>query len=111
MGEALGTQAIMSGLRRSQSGIFTLDNAVYFEELVEMQDYPEWIEEKIIPVESVLPFDTLELTAKNKAKIFDGVSIDTDKEDGTYKYYREDGTFYGLATVKDKKAKLTTKLC
>ena len=111
MGEALGTQAVMSGLRRSQSGIFTLDNAVYFEELVEMQDYPEWIEERIIPVGNVLPFDTLVLTAKNKDKIFDGVSIDTDREDGTYKYYREDGTFYGLATVKDKKAKLTTKLC
>ena len=111
MGEALGTQALMNGLRRTQSGIFKAEDGVYFEELVEMQDYPEWIEDKIIPVENVLPFDTLVLTAKDKHKIFNGVSIDTDREDGTYKYYREDGTFYGLATVKEGKAKLTTKLC
>ncbi|MBQ8428458.1 MAG: tRNA pseudouridine(55) synthase TruB [Clostridia bacterium] len=111
MGEALGTQAIMSGLRRTKSGVFAVDDGVSFEELVEKQAHTEWIEDKIIPVESVLPFDTLVLTAKNKEKIFDGVSIETEAADGTYKYYREDGTFYGLATVKAGKAKLTTKLC
>ena len=82
-----------------------------FEEILEKETDLAWLESKIIPVADVLPFDRLVLTAKNKERIFDGVSIATDAKDGTYKYYREDGTFYGLAQVKDNKAKLTTKLC
>lgn len=111
MGEALGTGALMSGLRRTQSGLFKIEDAVSFDEILDNESNLSWLESKIIPVEEVLPYDTLVLTASNKEKIFDGVAITTDAEDGIYKYYRADGTFYGLATVKDKKARLTTKLC
>jgi len=111
MGEALGTQALMSALRRTQSGVFTIEKAVPFDEIVAHEGDIRWLEERIIPTDEVLPFEPLILTAKNKDKIFDGVSIATDAADGIYKYYRDDGAFYGLATVKDGKAKLTTKLC
>lgn len=111
MAEKLNTQAVMSALRRTQSGVFTLENALPFEKLLEDQVDPDWLESLVIPADEVLPFDRLTLTAKNKERIFDGVSVCTDAPDGTYKYYREDGSFYGLATVTDGKAKLTTKLC
>ena len=111
MGAALHTQALMSALRRTQSGVFTIEKSVSFEEICERENDLAWLESKVIPTEDVLPFKTLVLTAKNKDKIFDGVAIDTEEEDGVYKYYKADGAFYGLATVKDKKARLTTKLC
>ena len=58
----------------------------------------------------VLPFPVLELTSLKRDKIFDGVAIPTDYQDGEYKFYR-DGKFYGIAEVKNGKAKIKTKLC
>ena len=102
---ALQTNAVMSGLRRTKSGIFEIENAVKIEEITE-----ENIQSFIIPTESVLPYETLSLTAKNKDMIFNGVEIKTDAENGIYKYYQED-KFYGLAQVKGGRAKLVKKLC
>ncbi|MBQ9729287.1 MAG: tRNA pseudouridine(55) synthase TruB [Clostridia bacterium] len=103
--EALSTHAVMSALRRTKSGVFTIEKSVKIADLTE-----ENINEYLIPTESVLPFERLELTAKNRAKIFDGVAIETDAKDGQYKFYRE-GVFYGIATVENGFAKLTKKLC
>ncbi len=111
MGEALGTQALMSALRRTKSGIFESASALPFEKLQAEEIDLQWLESQMIAVEEVLPFATLTLTASNRARIFDGISIGTDAPDGQYKYYREDGSFYGIATVKEGRAKLTVKLC
>ena len=102
---ACGTQGLMSALRRTKSGIFTLENAIQIEELTE-----ENIGAKVIPTDMVLPFPVLELTSPKKDKIFDGVAIPTDYPDGEYKFYR-DGGFYGIAEVKNGRAKIKTKLC
>jgi tRNA pseudouridine55 synthase len=102
---ALNTNAVMSALCRTKSGVFELKNAVKIEDLTE-----ENVNEYIIPTESILPYPTLVLTAKNKDKIFDGVGIATDEKDGLYKFYKEDD-FYGIAEVKDGKAKIAKKLC
>ena len=100
-----GTLGLMSGLRRTQSGIFTLDNAMDLEDLTE-----ENIAKAVIPTQDVLPFPVLELTSKRAYKIFDGMQIETDEKDGLYKFYKEE-LFYGIAEVKDGKAKIKTKLC
>lgn len=102
---ACGTQGLMSALRRTKSGIFTIENAMDIEELTE-----ENIAKKVIPTDMVLPFPVLELTSPKKDKIFDGVAIPTDYSDGEYKFYR-DGGFYGIAEVKNGRAKIKTKLC
>jgi tRNA pseudouridine55 synthase len=102
---ACGTKGLMSGLRRTQSGIFTLENAVSIDDLTE-----ENINDYLIPTEQILPYKTLTLTSPRAEKIFDGVAICTDEEDGLYKFYR-DGEFYGIAEVKDGRAKIKTKLC
>ena len=95
----------MSGLRRTQSGIFTLENAVDVDTLTE-----ENIASAVIPTQDVLPFDTLVLTSSKAYKIFDGVAIETDAKDGLYKFYKEE-SFYGIAEVRSGKAKIKTKLC
>lgn len=102
---ACGTLGLMSGLRRTQSGIFTLDNAIDLESLTQ-----ENIAQAVIPTQDVLPYPDLLLTAKNAYKIFDGVQIETDEKDGLYKFYKDE-LFYGIAEVKNGKAKIKTKLC
>lgn len=106
---ALDTKAVMSALRRTQSGIFTLENAVpfsFFENdpsLVELEKY-------LIPTESVLPFARLTLDEKGEQKLLQGQQVCVEVQDGTYKIYRGE-SFYGLAEVKDGKAKAKIKLC
>ncbi len=103
--EKLGTKAVMSGLRRTQSGYFKAAEAVSPDELTE-----ENIESLIVPTENVLPFEKLVLKGAGWEKIFNGVPAATDYPDGRYKIYRGD-TFYGIAEVKNGRARIKTKLC
>ncbi len=109
MAAALGTKAVMSGLRRTQSGIFTLQNAIPFD-VLEKDPPLEELEKYLIPTDSVLPFETLSLTEAELGKILQGQRVKTDVADGLYKIYTPDG-FYGLAEVLDGLAKAKTKLC
>lgn len=106
--EKLGTKGIMSALRRTQSGVFTQENAIDFAQFEKDPDIA-WLESKIIPTEQVLPFETLVLEGK-ALRIYDGLRIETDKQDGLYKIYR-DGLFYGVAEVQGGLAKAKIKLC
>ena len=110
LAETLGTHAVMSALRRTKSGVFTVENAVPFSAL-EADPSPDELEKMLIPTESVLPYPTLTLQRAAWQKIFGGVAIRTDEPNGWYKFYNEDGSFYGIAEVKDGLAKLKTKLC
>lgn len=107
--QKLGTHAVMSALRRTQSGVFTLSNALAYQEL-EKDPALSDLKEFLIPTESVLPFTALTLTGKDERRFFNGVAVETDEKDGLYKVY-QDGAFYGVAEVKDGKAKAKIKLC
>lgn len=107
--EKLDTFAVMSALRRTQSGVFTLDKALPYAEL-EKDPTVEDLKAFLIPTESVLPFETLALVGDAERRFFNGVAVGTEKKDGLYKVYKE-GAFYGVAEVKDGKAKAKTKLC
>ncbi len=103
MAEKLQTNALMSGLIREKSGLFTLDKAVKFENIT-LED----IENNLIKTEDVLPFEEVYLTTKDK--VFCGLDKKVELPDGTYKIY-SDGEFYGLGEVKDGRLKTTVKLC
>lgn len=106
---ALDTKAVMSALTRTQSGCFQLDNAVDFERF---QNDPtlEELEEYLIPTQDVLPFGDLVLTEKQSQNLFNGQRVAVENGDGLYKIYR-DGSFYGVAEVKNGLAKAERKLC
>ena len=106
---ALGTKAVMSALRRTQSGIFTLGTAIPYS-FFEGDPSVEELEKYIIPTEQVLPFERLALQEKQAEKLFHGQFVPVDYADGLYKIYQNEG-FYGLAEVKGGKAKAKTKLC
>ncbi len=106
---ALNTKAVMSALRRTQSGIFTLQNAVPFDFFAQDPTADD-LEKYLIPTDSVLPFERLSLTEKGTTRILQGNFVSVDVKDGLYKIY--DGErFYGLAEVVEGKAKAKTKLC
>ena len=107
--EALGTNAVMSSLLRTASGVFTLEKAVDFS-VLEKDPSLEELEYYLIPTESVLPFERLQIDRKDEIKILNGLAVESLQTDGLYKLYREE-EFYGLAEVKDGKAKAKTKLC
>ena len=106
---ALDTKAVMSALCRTQSGLFTLPNAIDFAELEKDPDLA-WLEAHIIPTQDVLPFADLRLSDKDMGRLFNGMTVFTDAQDGTYKIY-QGKAFYGLAEVKNGKAKAKVKLC
>lgn len=106
---ALGTNAVMSALHRTKSGIFEIGEAIPFS-VFEQDPTMEELEKYLIPTERVLPFATLELSGKNYERIFNGVAVPVDVEDGTYKIYNEE-SFYGIAEVKNGYAKTKIKLC
>ena len=106
MGELMGTCAIMSSLKRLQSGIFKIENAVKTESLT-----PENIEKYIISTESVLPYQSIIPSESEDRKLFNGLTVQSSLPDGIYKIFRTDSSFYGLAEVKNKILKVRTKLC
>jgi tRNA pseudouridine55 synthase len=106
MAKALNTSAAMSSLVRSASGIFTIENSVKTCDLTK-----ENIEEFIIPTDSVLPFDAIYPEGNDAKKLFNGLAVNCDLPDGTYKIYREDKQFYGLAFVRGGSLKVGSKLC
>ncbi|MBQ2769065.1 MAG: tRNA pseudouridine(55) synthase TruB [Clostridia bacterium] len=106
---ALETKAVMSALRRTQSGCFLLPEAIPFS-ILESDPSVAALEELIIPTERVLPIPDLLLTEKNAGRLFNGQRVATEEEDGLYKIYK-DGAFYGIAEVKNGLAKAEIKLC
>ncbi len=109
MAAALGTQAVMSSLRREKSGVFTLGNAIPHALLEEDLPASE-LEKYVIKTDSVLPYPTLTLTGKKAERFFHGAPVSVDEQDGLYKIYNGEH-FYGIAQVQDCNVKIKTKLC
>ena len=107
--EALGTKAVMSALRRTQSGVFTIEKSIPFS-LLEEDPSVEVLQSYLIPTESVLPFERLPLTEKQEKKLLQGQQVCVEQENGLYKLYQEN-RFYGIAEVVNGQAKAKTKLC
>lgn len=106
IGKRLNTFAVMSALKRTTSGAFTLENSVKSEILTEQN-----IKDFIIPTDSVLPFENIWLETIEQKRLLNGLTVPTDKPEGIYKIYCTDGSFYGLAEAKDNTLKVRTKLC
>ena len=88
---ALGTYATMTALCRTAAGIFTLENAVTVEELLD-SDNP-W--QYVIPTDEAVSFPKLTLSGEQATKLLNGVFEDLGTEDGTYRVYAPEG-FWGI---------------
>lgn len=106
LGARLETSAIMSSLVRTKSGPFNLDNAVKSSFLT-----PQNLNDYIINTQDVLSFDSIYPSVAEAKKLLNGLSVGCNKADGIYKFFDADGSFYGLAEVKQNVLKVRTKLC
>lgn len=106
LGARLKTSAIMSELVRTKSGPFNIESAVRTENL-SLQNISDFI----IKTENVLSFDSIFPSESDAKKLLNGLSVACVRPDGIYKFFDADGSFYGLAEVKQNVLKVRTKLC
>ncbi len=106
LGTRLNTCAVMSALVRQKSGIFSLENSVKTRSLT-----ADNIKNFIIPTENVLPYESITPSGQEAKKLFNGLSVPCGKADGIYKIFTCDGSFYGLAEVRQSVLKVGKKLC
>ena len=107
--EKLETNAVMSALRRTQSGYFKIEESIPFA-VLEAEPSVQELQKYIIPTETVLSYETITLTPNAYTRVFQGVPTTVDYPTGLYKIY-QDGAFYGIAEVADGRVKIKTKLC
>ncbi|MCD8371696.1 MAG: hypothetical protein LUD27_00125 [Clostridia bacterium] len=96
----------MSRLKRTKSGVFTIENSVSTAQLT-----PENFRDFIIPTDSVISFPAAFLTASEEKKLINGVPVSKGLAKGEYKIYLADGSFYGIGSSDGINFKTRTKLC
>ena len=101
LGVACGSLAVMSGLSRTKSGKFTIENSVSTEELLN-SDSPE---KYIIPADFAVDYEKLILSESQAKKILDGVYEDYGFIDGIYRVYRGE-EFWGIGKAKEGRLKI-----
>ena len=101
IGAALGCGGCMSSLRRTKSGVFSVDNAYTIAEIQEAADRGE--EEKLLlPIDTLFAgYTKLSVDAYSEKKLKNGCIINTYSPDGRFRVYSEDGEFLLLGDVKD----------
>lgn len=101
IGTALGCGGCMSSLRRTKSGVFSVDNAYTIAEIKEAADRGE--EEKLLlPIDTLFAgYTKLSVDADSEKKLKNGCIINTSSPDGRFRVYSEDGEFLLLGDVKD----------
>ena len=100
IGAALGCGGCMSSLRRTKSGVFSVDNAYTIAEIQEAADRGE--EEKLLlPIDTLFAgYPKLSVDADSEKKLKNGCIINTSSPDGRFRVYSEDGEFLLLGDVK-----------
>lgn len=106
LGARLNTHAVMSGLVRTKSGYFTIENSVKTSELT-----PQNFSDYIVKTQDVLSFGSIYPSVEQAKKLLNGLSVRCAETDGIYKFFDGRGNFYGLAEVKENVLKVRTKLC
>ena len=97
----LNTYATMISLVRTKVGKFDLNQSIDIKSLTK-----DNIENYILPIDSVLDYNKIELSDINTKKILNGQTIKTDLQDGTYKLNNELDTI-ALIQVHNSNAKMS----
>ena len=101
IGAAMGCCGCMSSLRRTNSGVFSVDNAYTIAEIQEAADRGE--EEKLLlPIDTLFAgYTKLSVDADSEKKLKNGCIINTSSPDGRFRVYSEDGEFLLLGDAKN----------
>ena len=106
LGMELSCGAVMTELKRTKSGLFTIDNAIPLDMLTDREDIEKYL---INPVE-VLSYKYYELTEFEYQKIIHGQSLLTKQfDDNEYVLLVFDNNLCAISQKDDKSQKLITK--
>lgn len=106
LGMELSCGAVMTELKRTKSGLFTIDNAIALDMLTDREDVEKYL---INPVE-VLSYKCYELTEFEYQKIIHGQSLLTKQfDDNEYVLLVFDNNLCAISQKDDKSQKLITK--
>jgi tRNA pseudouridine55 synthase len=108
IGQALNTGAVMTALRRTRSGIFTIENSVKLQTLIELSESGADVNTLLTPLEAIFsPYPQIRLDEKQSALFANGVKLDparllyTDggSADVTYTVMNNSGRLIALARL------------
>jgi tRNA pseudouridine55 synthase len=77
IGQTLGIGAVMTALRRTRSGMFTIENSVKLQTLIDLFDSGEDVSGLLMPLEAVFAaYPRITLDEKQSALFANGVKLD-----------------------------------
>lgn len=103
LGVACGTQAVMSGLTRTRSGVFGIENGVTVQQLKESLA-PEQL---LIAPQDTLSFESIVLTESQAQRILNGVFDFKMQKEGLFKVFCE-RQFWGVGQTENGVLKIKT---
>ena len=102
MANLLSTCGVMSDIIRTKCGVFDIKDSFTFED-VEKGRF------ELISPDTVFDYEVIETNFEQAQKLYNGVKIFVDKDDGLYKVY-ENNLFLGIGRVQGSMLKLELRL-
>ncbi len=98
----LSTFATMTALKRVKSGVFSIENSVQEEDVINCKN----LDKLLIKPHSVLSLDKIFLKETDYVELINGRPFEIDITDGTYSVFSPLNEFVGVGIISDKKLKI-----
>ena len=101
IGEMLGCGACMSALRRTEAGMFSVENAYTLDEVIREAEIGD-VSSLLLPTEIIFSeYERITVSASAEAKVRNGNPVSFSAPDGTYRVCSQQGEFLALGKCED----------
>ena len=101
IGEMLGCGACMSALRRTEAGMFSVENAYTLDEVIREAEIGD-VSSLLLPTETIFSeYERITVSASAEAKVRNGNPVSFSAPDGTYRVCSQQGEFLALGKCED----------
>ena len=101
IGEMLGCGACMSALRRTEAGLFSVENAYTLDEVIREAEIGD-VSSLLLPTETIFSeYERITVSASAEAKVRNGNPVSFSAPDGTYRVCSQQGEFLALGKCED----------
>ena len=101
IGEMLGCGACMSALRRTEAGMFSVENAYTLDEVIREAEIGD-VSSLLLPTETMFSeYERITVSASAEAKVRNGNPVSFSAPDGTYRVCSQQGEFLALGKCED----------
>ena len=101
IGEMLGCGACMSALRRTEAGMFSVENAYTLDEVIREAEIGD-VSALLLPTETIFSeYERITVSASAEAKVRNGNPVSFSAPDGTYRVCSQQGEFLALGKCED----------